>query len=407
MIHHVSIPAREPEHVAEVLAELMNGKVHSVPSARRRLHGHERRSERHAVRGLPRAHDTQLPDSEDQVVFAVNPASLQTWPFHALLSVPRKRCIGVREGWRTKTMRNRILFSALFLIVSSFGVSAEETRPLVDATARTAIISAYEPEWVELRAALHEPTQYVIGRTTFLTGTIEDKPVLLFLSGISMVNAALTSQLAIDRFNVSRIVLSGIAGGVDSERSIGDVVVPGQWSEYLESAFARETKEGYVLPSFELKTVKNFGMIFPQPVQIARPNAEPEKLQWFPTDAKLLALARKLEDAVHLGSCTAEKTCLDQQPKIVIGGNGVSGQAFVDNRVFREYIWSTFKAEVVDMESAAIAHVAYMNSRPFIAFRSLSDLAGADLDQNQEDVFEKLASQNSAMVVKAFIKELP
>jgi adenosylhomocysteine nucleosidase len=125
-------------------------------------------------------------------------------------------------------MKNRIVFSVLFLIVLSIGVSAEEARPLVDATARTAIISAYEPEWVELHAALHEPTQYVIGRTTFLTGTIENKPVLLFLSGISMVNAALTSQLVIDRFNVSRIVFSGIAGGVNSERSIGDVVVPSQ-----------------------------------------------------------------------------------------------------------------------------------------------------------------------------------
>ena len=206
---------------------------------------------------------------------------------------------------------------------------------------------------------------------------------------------------------MSRIVFSGIAGGVDSERSIGDVVVPSQWSEYLESAFARETREGYALPSFESKAVKNFDMIFPQPVQIARPSAEPEKLQWFPTDSKLLALARKLADAVHLGSCTVEKTCLDQQPKVVIGGNGVSGQVFVDNRIFREYVRSTFKAEVVDMESAAIAHVAYINNRPFIAFRSLSDLAGADPDQTQEDVFEKLASKNSAMVVKAFVKELP
>jgi adenosylhomocysteine nucleosidase len=304
-------------------------------------------------------------------------------------------------------MKYRTLVSALFLIASTIGVSAEETRPLVDATARTAIISAYEPEWVELRAALHQPTQHVIGRTVFLTGTIEDKPVLLFLSGISMVNAALTSQLAIDHFNVSRIVFSGIAGGADSERSIGDVVVPSQWSEYLESAFARETKAGYVLPSFESKTLRNFGMIFPQPVQIARPDAEPEKLQWFRTDAILLALARRLADDVHLDSCTTEKTCLAKQPKVIIGGNGVSGQAFVDNREFREYVRSTFSAEVVDMESAAIAHVAYINNRPFIAFRSVSDLAGADPDQNQEAVFEKLASQNSAMVVKAFIKELP
>jgi hypothetical protein len=28
MIHHVSIPAREPQHVAEVLAELMGGKCY-------------------------------------------------------------------------------------------------------------------------------------------------------------------------------------------------------------------------------------------------------------------------------------------------------------------------------------------------------------------------------------------
>lgn len=79
----------------------------------------------------------------------------------------------------------------------------------------------------------------------------------------------------------------------------------------------------------------------------------------------------------------------------------------MDNRLFREYVRSTFAAEVVDMESAAVADVAYINNRPFIAFRSISDLAGADPDQNQEDVFKKLASRNSAMVVKAFIKELP
>jgi hypothetical protein len=28
MIHHVSIPARDPRHVAEVLAELMGGQCH-------------------------------------------------------------------------------------------------------------------------------------------------------------------------------------------------------------------------------------------------------------------------------------------------------------------------------------------------------------------------------------------
>lgn len=280
-------------------------------------------------------------------------------------------------------------------------------KAVIDVTPRTAVVSAYEPEWAELRAVLHQPRLYVIGRVTFLTGTIEDQPVLLFLSGISMVNAALTSQLALDRFNLSRIVFSGIAGGLDPRLSVGDVVVPDRWSEYLETAFARETKEGYVLPQFESKTLKNFGMAFPQPVQIARPNAEPEKLQWFPTDARLLALARKVADGADLTVCTSDKKCLDRRPKVIIGGNGVSGQAFVDNTAFRKYVYSTFDAQVVDMESAAVAHVAYINGVPFISFRGVSDLAGGDPAQNQEANFEQLASRNSANVVKAFLKGLP
>ena len=59
------------------------------------------------------------------------------------------------------------------------------------------------------------------------------------------------------------------------------------------------------------------------------------------------------------------------------------------------------------MESAAVAHVAYINNKPFIAFRNASDLAGADPNENQEDIFEKLAAHNSATVVKAFLKKLP
>jgi adenosylhomocysteine nucleosidase len=39
--------------------------------------------------------------------------------------------------------------------------------------------------------------------------------VVLFLSGISMTNAAMTTQLALDRFRVTHVVVSGIAGGVN------------------------------------------------------------------------------------------------------------------------------------------------------------------------------------------------
>jgi len=80
---------------------------------------------------------------------------------------------------------------------------------------------------------------------------------------------------------------------------------------------------------------------------------------------------------------------------------------FVDNAELRAWAFATFKAQVLDMESAAIAHVAYSNEKPFIAFRSLSDLAGGDPGENQWATFVQLASGNSAAVVLAFLEALP
>ena len=293
-----------------------------------------------------------------------------------------------------------------FGIAMILGLSAKAAETL-DTTPRTAVASAFQPEWVALQTALQERKRYTVNGTTFDTGHIEGKPVVLFLSGISMVNAAMTSQLALDRFTVARIVFSGIAGGGDPRLAIGDVVVPAQWSEYLESVFARERDGAYVLPGFADKSVPNFGMMFPQPVGVANSTDQPEKRWWFPVDSALLSIARTVAGTVRLNACAADGACLARQPKVIVGGNGVSGQSFVDNAAFREYAQKTFGAEVLDMESAAVAHVAYANKVPFIAFRSLSDLAGGGAGENEMGTFLQLASKNSAAVVEAFLKALP
>ena len=101
--------------------------------------------------------------------------------------------------------------------------------------------------------------------------------------------------------------------------------------------------------------------------------------------------------------CDAQQRCLSHEPHVVIGGNGVSGQAFVDNAAFRDYTFRTFEANVLDMETAATAHVAYANGVPFIAFRSLSDLAGGGEGENEIGTFFKIAADNSARVLLAFL----
>jgi adenosylhomocysteine nucleosidase len=291
----------------------------------------------------------------------------------------------------------------LVLLLIAWPLPAAAER--LDATPRIAVVSAYAPEWPALLAATREPVRHTVSGVVFVTGVMEGKPVVLFLSGVSMVNAAMTTQMALDHFTVSRIVFSGAAGGVDPALDVGDVVVADRWGQYLEGAFLREGPAGFPPPRPD--GYAKFGMMFPGPVLVARGDAPPEARFWFPVDAAMLQTARRLAGAVALKRCLDATRCLEHEPRIVIGGSGVSGQAFVDNAAFRRYVHHTFEAKVLDMETAAVAHVAYANGVPFIAFRSLSDLAGGDEGPNQIQTFLTLASENSARIVTAFLRALP
>ena len=298
-------------------------------------------------------------------------------------------------------------FAAVALLAagSAAPVAAHDIR---DDVARIAVVSAFAPELSILKGELHDRSAYSVNGVDFVVGTLQGRDVVLFLSGISVVNAAMTAQLAVDHFNIERIVFSGIAGGVDPALHIGDVVIADRWGQYLELVFAREVADGWDKPPFFDYPFANFGMMFPRSVTMQRTGADaPETRFWFPVDDTLLAGARLAAAAVVLDRCTANDACLRQAPGVVVGGPGVSGGALVDNAAFREYAFETFGARVLDMESAAVAHVAYANEVPFIAIRSLSDLAGGGEGENQMEIFLGLAAGNAAAVVRALLRTLP
>lgn len=277
-----------------------------------------------------------------------------------------------------------------------------------DDVPRIAVVSAYTPEMVVLKGELENTVVHSLNGVDFSTGRLQGHEAVLFLSGISIVNAAMTVQLALDHFNIEQIVFSGIAGGVDPELNLGDVVIADRWGQYLESLYARKIEGGWGKPEFFEYPYPNFGMMFPRSVTVQQAGADaPETRFWFEVDEPLLAYARMAATDVSLKHCTAENACLEQAPKIVIGGSGVSGGAFIDNAEFRDYTFQTFGARVLDMESAAVAHVAYANDVPFIAIRSLSDLAGGGKGKNEIDVFYALAADNAAEVVKALLRAIP
>jgi adenosylhomocysteine nucleosidase len=293
---------------------------------------------------------------------------------------------------------------AAALLASPLAQAAET----LDGTPRIAVVSAFPPEWIALQQELTERKEHSINGRTFLTGRLAGKDVVMFLSGVSMVNAAMTTQSALDQFVITSVIFSGIAGGVDPELNIGDVVIADQWGQYLEAIFARKTADGFSIPPFFTQEFPGYGMIVPKSVSVTKSGSEEEERRfWFPSDPALLETSRKVAANLALRDCAEVNKCLSKPPQIVVGGNGVSGQVFVDNAEFRNYVAETFEAKVLDMESAAVAHVTYSNGVPFLAVRSLSDLAGGGEGANEMATFMALASTNSAAVVKALLAEMP
>lgn len=305
--------------------------------------------------------------------------------------------------------RSRLGAFALFALAScaTAGPRPSTTPSAPAGPPRIAIISAFEPELTALRAATRiTGTRVVNGRTHYL-GSLAGHDVVLLLSGFSMVNAAMTTQALLDRYVISGIVFSGIAGGVNPDLHVGDVTVPAQWGNYQESVFARETATGFA-PARVTTPFANHGMMYPQGTSVTVPGI-PDSLErrfWFAADSLALVTAARVALSVRLERCVGTD-CLAHEPRVVVGGNGVSGPTFVDNAAYREWAWRTFQADALDMETAAVAVVAYENRVPFIAFRSLSDLAGGGPGQNEVRTFGRLAAENSAAVVIAYLKALP
>lgn len=305
------------------------------------------------------------------------------------------------------------LKAAGLLIVAGILLTGCATRPATgagarDATPRLAILSAFEPELETLRKKTEIERVEVFNGRSYYVGRLAGHEVVLLLSGYSMVNASMTTQTLLDHFQVREIIFSGIAGGVNPSLHVGDVVVPAQWGQYQEQLFARETPQGWD-PGRPTSSFTNYGMMFPREVRVTKRDGAPDQAEerfWFPADPAGLALARRVSTAVHLNRCTASGDCLETEPRVVVGGNGVSGPTFVDNAAYRQFAWNTFQADALDMETAAVATVAYVNGVPFIGFRSLSDLAGGGKGANEMAIFFQLAAENSATMVLAYLQAL-
>ncbi len=326
---------------------------------------------------------------------------------------------------------------ALVLLLLGAGIVAAGPRAcLTECTPRIGIVSAFGEEAAILVRETRGARTWTINGNRFTTGTLRGNRVVIVLSGVSMINAAMTTQTLIDHFRIERLVMSGISGGIDPAHHVGDVLVPETWAMPMEVYWHHDSSLpapcgapgelsclGLRIATVDGRTVAPFTLpggaatgLFLRENHATRPGGAPEGEYLFDyrADAAMLAVAREI--APKLATCGPKATrpagdppdprlCVGSQPRIVVGGRGVSGTAFLANPAYRRYLFEELRAQTVDMETASLAHVAHVNGIPYIAFRSLSDLAGAqEFNADVGALFASgLAEANESAVTLAFL----
>jgi nucleoside phosphorylase len=133
----------------------------------------------------------------------------------------------------------------------------------------------------------------------------------------------------------------------------------------------------------------------------------------FQTDPQMLAIAEQVASTVQLQQCADDpqggRHCVQTQPKAIVGRSGVTGPAFVDDPLLRQWIATNPSFDsptVLDMETAAVYQVAFNYGVPVIAIRPPSDLAGESATNEWED-FQWVAAKNGTLFLYPFIDALP
>ena len=291
----------------------------------------------------------------------------------------------------------------------------------------TAIVVAYEPEMLALLETIEaDPTAKIVDEYTFKgiryrLGTYKERPILIFATGMSIANAAMSIQMALDYFPVDELVYMGIAGAVNPKWQPGDVIVPERWYYHDESVYSNPKLEddgGYILPEFYISFLKDqkerqiydphmpdykpFHFIHPDDVLIIKDGMEePSARAYFAATPRLLEAARAAIKKLPPQNILGERFS-----KLSVGGNGVTGSVFVDNRNYRKWTREVFNAEVTEMESAAVGQVCEINEVDWVIIRSISDLAGGQEGVNDEHIYDVEASRVAAALLFALLDEL-
>ncbi|ACM93559.1 MTA/SAH nucleosidase [Nautilia profundicola AmH] len=196
----------------------------------------------------------------------------------------------------------------------------------------------------------------------FYIAEFEGEDIVLAYSKIGKVNASITATIMIEKFGVDKLLFSGVAGGVDEDLKIGDLIIATKTCQHDVDLTVFGYEPGYI----------------------------PESKVFFECD----------EDLNNIAQNVAGKLGIKLKDGVI-----ASGDQFVHSKERKEWIKKIFNASAIEMEGGAVGCVCWNEGVPFFMLRAISDTAeegaGVDFDEFLEE-----SSKISAKFLIEMLKEL-
>ena len=239
------------------------------------------------------------------------------------------------------------------------------------------LICALPQEHAHLQTAMTAAMTHDLAGVEFSVGQLDGHQVVLSRAGMGKVNAALVATLLADRFACRAIAFSGVAGGVDPELRIGDVVIADRTVHHdtgvIEDAGLQVYQAGHV------------------------PFINPTSEFGYVVDPLLLTRVRAHLDGFTLTPLSRNAGGGDRPPRIAYG-TVLTGDQYLHSELTRDRLHADMGGHAVEMEGAAVSQVCESFGIPWLVIRALSDLAGAQSSFDFAAFVDEVAAQSAAIL---------
>ncbi|MCI8504707.1 MAG: 5'-methylthioadenosine/adenosylhomocysteine nucleosidase [Lachnospiraceae bacterium] len=227
------------------------------------------------------------------------------------------------------------------------------------------IIGAMEEEVDQIKEMMEEVSVETRASMNFFKGIFEGRQVVVVRSGIGKVNAGICTQILADVYGVDAVINTGIAGSLQTQIDIGDIVLSTDTLQHDVEA------EAFGYPAGQIPRMDTLAFL---------------------ADERLLRCA--------------EECCNRVNPDIkTFRGRVLSGDQFIADSEKKDWLVKTFGGCCTEMEGAAIGQTAYLNGIPFLIIRAISDKADGSASMDYPE-FESKAISHTVALMRAMVKDL-